>query len=90
MPYPYRLLVSIGVGAVELIPRNAATEAEVLPRSGAVPGVTEHQGPWVVLRGEDWPMGVDAARGLAAALMRAADPAESAADRLPHPNGRDR
>ena len=39
----------------------------------AVPGVTEHHEPWVVLRGDDWPTSAHAARRLAAALGQAAD-----------------
>jgi len=65
------------VAAVELIPGHAATEAEVLLMSGAVPGVTEHPGPWVVLRGDDWPMSAGTARLLAAALLHAADRLEA-------------
>ncbi|SFL29329.1 hypothetical protein [Geodermatophilus ruber] len=45
--------------------------------SGAVPGVTEHPGPWVVLRGDDWPMSTGVARRLAAALLNAVDRLEA-------------
>ena len=48
--------------------------------SGPVPGVTDQQGPWVVLRGDDWPMSATSARTLAAALLRAAACAEALAD----------
>lgn len=73
MPHPDRSSASRRVAAVELIPGHPATEAEVWLWCGAVPGVTEHHGPWVVLRGDDWPMDADAARRLAAALVQAAD-----------------
>jgi hypothetical protein len=70
--------VSQHVAALELIPGHAATEAEVLLYSGAVPGVTDSHGPWVVLRGDDWPMSAASARRLAAAILHAADRAEAA------------
>jgi hypothetical protein len=73
VPHPDRPLASSRVAAVELIPGQAATEAEVLVWFGTLPGVVEHPGPWVVLRGDDWPMNADAARQLAAALLTAAD-----------------
>lgn len=81
MPHSKPSSAASRIAALELIPGHAGTEAEVLLWSGAVPGVTEHAGPWVVLRGDDWPMGATAARQLAAALLRAADRAEAAAER---------
>jgi hypothetical protein len=66
------------VAAFELIPGHPATGAEVLLWCGAVPGVSEDRGPWVVLRGDDWPMSADVARRLAAALVEAADRVDAA------------
>jgi hypothetical protein len=65
------------VAALELIPGHATTEAEVVIWSGPVPGVTGQHGPWVVLRGDDWPMTPTVARSLAAALLQAADRVEA-------------
>ena len=83
MPHPDRSSPSTRVATMELIPGHAATEAEVLLYTGAIPGVTEHVGPWVVLRGVDWPMSATSARALAGVLLRAASWAE-AADRSDH------
>ena len=83
VPHPDRSSPSTRVAAMELIPGHAATEAEVLLFTGAIPGVTEHVGPWVVLRGDDWPMSATSARALAGALLRAAARVE-AADRSDH------
>ena len=80
MLHPDPSCPSSRVAALELIPGHAGTVAEVLLWHGAVPGVSGRRGPWVVLRGDDWPMSADAARQLAAALMHAADCAEAAAD----------
>jgi len=77
VPHPDDPYASTRFAAFELIPGHAATEAEVLVLSGAVPGVTEQPGPWVVLRGDDWPMSAGTARRLAAALMHAADRLEA-------------
>ena len=80
MLHPDRSSALSRVAAVELIPGHPPTEAEVWLWCGAVPGVTEHHGPWVVLRGDDWPMGADAARRLAAALLEAADRVDDSGD----------
>jgi hypothetical protein len=87
VPHMDRPPVPSQVSALELIPGHAATEAEVVLWSGAVPGVTEHRGPWVVVRVDDWPMGADAARRLAAALVEAADRVEAAGERVGEANG---
>jgi hypothetical protein len=60
------------VAVLEQIPGHPATAAEVWVRAGAVPGVGGGEGPWVVLRADDWPMSPSAARRLAAALVDAA------------------
>jgi hypothetical protein len=65
------------IAALELIPGHATTAAEVWLWQGRVREVSDHPGPWVVLRTDDWPMSSHAARELAAALVRAADRAES-------------
>jgi hypothetical protein len=78
VPHPDRPSASDKITAFELIPGHAVTEAEVSLYSGAVPGVTDHPGPWVVLRGDDWPMSATAARRLASALLHAADRVDAA------------
>ena len=65
------------IAALELIPGHATTAAEVWLWQGRVREISDHPGPWVVLRTDDWPMSSKAARELAAALVRAADRAES-------------
>ena len=71
------------IAALELIPGHATTAAEVWLWQGRVPEVSDHPGSWVVLRADDWPMSSDAARELAAALVLAADRADS--DRAAEP-----
>ena len=66
------------IAALEQIPGHAATAAEVWVWQGAVPEASDHPGPWVVLRADDWPMSSGTARELAAALLAAADRVESA------------
>lgn len=61
------------IAALELIPGHATTAAEVRLWHGRVPEVSEVARRWVVLDTDDWPMSPDAARLLAAALVRAAD-----------------
>jgi len=66
------------IAALEQVPGHATTWAEVWVWQGCVPDVSEQSGPWVVLRADDWPMHPRTARELAAALVEAADRAESA------------
>ena len=65
------------VAAFELMPGHPTTAAEVVLWWGEVHGMPESRGPWVVLRGDDWPMSTDVARRLAAALLEAAERAEA-------------
>jgi hypothetical protein len=73
------------IAALELIPGHATTAAEVWLWQGRVQEVSDNPGPWVVLRADDWPMSSDAARELAAALVLAADRAESCSPGEPVP-----
>lgn len=76
------------VAALELIPGHAATAAEVWLWHGPTPGIDEQPTagdqpgdagrPRIVLRADDWPMHADSARQLAAALLSAAERADTA------------
>lgn len=71
------------IAALELIPGHPTTAAEVRVWRGRVPGIDGDAGPWVVMSADDWPMAPDAARALAAALVRAADRIDPPAPEAP-------
>ena len=71
------------VAALELIPGHASTTAEVWIWQGHVPELDGEPRPWVMLRSDDWPMSSEAARELAAALIRAAERVETSGARRP-------